>query len=343
MEVRLFHPLPDLNLLGAQGEPVPLSQFQGRYLVLYFYPKANTPGCTREAQEFSQLLPEFERLDATVVGVSRDPPKVQSRFRERKGLEVTMLSDPAGEVHRAFGALKPDGGVQRSTYLIDRVGVVRHHWPRVRVEGHAEEVLARLRELYLADQGLNPLILARRAKRALSERPIPRALVERLLQAAHLAPSCFNNQPWRFVVATGKALEVVKQGLSRGNYWAQRAPVIIAVTSHRDLDCKLSDGRDYFLFGCGLAVENLVLQAVQMGLIAHPIAGYHPARVKKALGIPDEHVLITLVIVGWPGDPAQLSENHREKEFSPRERKPLAQVAFWERFGSGSGDRGRGQ
>lgn len=84
---RLFHPVPDLSLAGQAGE-VRLSSFRGRYLVLYFYPKANTPGCTREAQEFSALLPEFERLDAQVVGVSRDRPEVQARFVERQGLAV---------------------------------------------------------------------------------------------------------------------------------------------------------------------------------------------------------------------------------------------------------------
>jgi nitroreductase len=246
-----------------------------------------------------------------------------------------MLSDPAGEAHRAFGVLKPGGGAQRATFLIDRVGVMRWRWPKVRVSGHAQEVLAHLEALYLADQLVNPFIQARRAKRALSSRLVPRELVDRLVEAAHLAPSCFNNQPWRLVVAAGETLARVKEALSSGNYWAKPTPVIIAVTSHRDLDCKLSDNRDYFLFGCGMAVGNLMIQATQLGLIAHPIAGYSPQRVKEALGIPADYVLITLVVVGWPGDPAGLSDKHRKLELSPRARKPLAEVVFWERFGRG--------
>lgn len=119
--------------------------------------------------------------------------------------------------------------------------------------------------------------------------------LERLIEAGHLAPSCFNNQPWRFVVAQGEKLEAVKKALPGGNYWALRAPAIIAVASHADLDCQLSDNRNYFLFDCGLAVGFIVVQATQVGLVAHPIAGYDPLEVKKALGIPPDYVLITLV------------------------------------------------
>lgn len=334
MKALLFHPVPELSLWRTGGE-VKLSSFQGRYLVLYFYPKANTPGCTREAQEFSALLPEFQRLDAQVVGVSRDQPEVQARFVERHGLAVAMLSDPEGEAHRAFGAVKEGGGVRRSTFLIDRAGVLRHAWPKVRVGGHAEEVLSILRTLYEADLATNPLIVARRARRALADRPVPEGLLVGLVQAAHLAPSCFNNQPWRLVVATGEALEGLKEALAGGNYWAKRAPAMIAVASKPELDCRLSDGRDYFLLGCGMAVGFLMLQATQLGLIAHPIAGYDPVKAKAALGIPEDHVLITLVVVGWPGPGAGLSEKHRALESSPRDRKPLSEVAFWGRYGQG--------
>ena len=173
----------------------------------------------------------------------------------------------------------------------------------------------------------------RRARRALSTEPILREDVETLLAAAHLAPSCNNSQPWRFVVADEpQALDKVKESLSGGNYWAKRAPVILAVASRRDLDCVLSDSRDYFLFGCGMAVGNLMAQATSMGLIAHPIAGYKPEVVKEALGIPDTYVVITLVIVGRPGDVALLSDKHRERELGPRDRKPLDRVVAWNRF-----------
>ena len=152
-------------------------------------------------------------------------------------------------------------------------------------------------------QSVNSLIEARRAKRALSTEPVLQEEVELLIQAAHLAPSCFNNQPWRFVVIDEEeTLAAVKDAMPKGNYWTKPAPVIIAVVSHRDLDCKLSDNRDYYLFGCGMAVGNLMIQATQMDLVAHPIAGYNPVKVKEILGIPGDYALITLVIVGRPGD-----------------------------------------
>lgn len=176
-------------------------------------------------------------------------------------------------------------------------------------------------------------IESRRARRALSAEPIPREDVETLLSAAHLAPSCNNNQPWRFVVADEpEVLAKVKESLSGGNYWAKEAPVILAVASRRDLDCTLSDARDYFLFGCGMAVGNLMAQATSMGLIAHPIAGYKPELVKAALGIPEAYVVIALVIVGRPGDVSRLSDKHRERELGPRERVPLEDVVAWNRF-----------
>jgi nitroreductase len=178
-----------------------------------------------------------------------------------------------------------------------------------------------------------PSIEARRARRALSSEPISREDVEALLAAAHLAPSCNNSQPWRFVVVEEPAmLDKVKEALPGGNYWAKPAPVILAVASRRDLDCTLSDSRDYFLFGCGMAVGNLMIQATSMGLIAHPIGGYKPEIVKAALGIPEPYVLITLVIVGHPGDAGQLSDKHRAIELGPRDRRPLDKVVSWNRF-----------
>lgn len=330
--MRLFHRVPEFELPNHEGEKVRLQEYLGRYLILYFYPKANTPGCTREAQDFTAKLEEFEKLDATVLGVSPDKPEIQAGFAQQKGLKVQMLSDPELKLARESGAVQENGKLSRSTFLIDRAGVLRWQWMGVKVEGHVDEVLQRLKDLYEADREINPIIQTRRAKRALSPDPVPEGEIIELIEAAHLAPSCFNNQPWRFIIATGKKLEAVKEALPRGNYWVKSAPVIIAVASHRDLDCKLSDNRDYFLFGCGLAVENLVLQATQMGLIAHPIAGYDPLRVKEALQVPEEYILITLVIVGRPGDLSALDKKHRELELSPRERRPLEEILAWNRF-----------
>lgn len=318
----------DFTVPDKEGRPFALPALLGRYVVLYFYPRAGTPGCTQEARAFQELLPRFRALGAEVVGVSPDRPEALARFAHTHGLEFPLLSDGEGVLAQAYG-VRAGRRLQRSTFLLDRAGVVRWAWRRVRVPGHAEEVLRTLEALAQADQAINGLIAARRAKRALRPDPLPPAAIERLVEAAHLAPSCFNNQPWRFVVAQGEKLAAVKNALPGGNYWALKSPAILAVASHPDLDCRLSDNRDYFLFDCGLAVGFLMVQATQMGLVAHPIAGYDPIAVKEALGIPKDYVLITLVVLGWPGDPAELSDKHREIELGPRVRKPLAAVLGW--------------
>ncbi len=176
-------------------------------------------------------------------------------------------------------------------------------------------------------------IEGRRARRALSAEPIPREDVETLVAAAHLAPSCNNSQPWRFVVVDEpEALAKVKEALSGGNYWARQAPVILAVASRRDLDCMLSDARDYFLFGCGMAIGNLMAQATSMDLIAHPIAGYKPEVVKAALGIPENVRRDCARHRRAAGRRRASSDKHRERELGPRERKPLDRVVAWNRF-----------
>jgi nitroreductase len=282
--------------------------------------------------EFSAAEGEFRRLETTILGVSPDKPETQSKFVQSHALKVTMVSDRTLEAATVFETLKEDGKIVRSTFLIDRTGTLRWQWRGVKVDGHVQHVLQVVRSLNTADRRLNPLIHTRRARRALSTETVSRNELTVLAQAAHLAPSCFNNQSWRFVIATGKKLKALKESLSDGNYWARAAPAIIAVASHRDLDCKLSDKRDYFLFDCGLAVESLVLQATQMGLIAHPIAGYDPLKAKKALGIPESYVVITLVVVGRPGNADSLSEKHRELELGPRDRKRLRDVMTWSVF-----------
>lgn len=168
----------------------------------------------------------------------------------------------------------------------------------------------------------------RRARRALSEEKIPDAVLKRLMTAATYAPSCFNSQSWRFLVATSDdALAKMHAALSQGNYWAKRAPVMVAVVTKPDLDCQLSDRRDYALFDCGLAVENMILQAMREGMIAHPMAGFDPLKVKKGFQISDEYIVITLVALGYPSeDTSFLNEKHLRAEQGSRDRKPEAEV-----------------
>ena len=170
-------------------------------------------------------------------------------------------------------------------------------------------------------------IAERRAKRALREDAVPEDVLQRVLTAATYAPSCFNSQPWRFVVVSSKEkLEVVRGYLSSGNYWAKKAPVVILAATKADLDCQLSDGRDYAFFDLGQAVQSMILQAAKEGLVAHPIAGFKPVEIKRAFAIPDEFTLLTLVIIGNPGPEDHLNDKHKELEHSERSRKDQSEV-----------------
>ena len=130
-----------------------LAEDGGQWLVLYFYPKDNTPGCTTEGNDFNALLPKFRKLGATVVGASRDSLKSHCNFRDKQGFRFELASDPDEALCRAFDVIQPKKlygrefiGVERSTFLIDPRGVVRAEWRKAKVPGHAEAVLATLKE-----------------------------------------------------------------------------------------------------------------------------------------------------------------------------------------------------
>lgn len=130
------------------------SALSGKPYILYFYPKADTPGCTTQGQDFTALLPEFHAAGATVIGVSRDPVKALARFAEKRNLAVTLASDEDGTVTEAFGVWveksmygKVYMGIERATFLIDGDGIVRNVWRKVSVRGHAELVLGAVRSL----------------------------------------------------------------------------------------------------------------------------------------------------------------------------------------------------
>jgi nitroreductase len=179
-------------------------------------------------------------------------------------------------------------------------------------------------------EGLVHEIEIRRAKRALSEKNIPDEVLNRIMRAATYAPSCFNNQPWRFVVVNEKSkLEGLHESLAGGNYWMKKAPAIIVLATKPDLDARLSDRREYALLGCGLAAENLMLQAFREDVIGHAIAGFDPLVVKAKLGLPEDYIVITLIALGYPGDESHLSEKHLVLEHSPRQRKPESEVISW--------------
>ena len=141
--------LPDQN-----DEEICLDGFQGRWVVLYFYPRDNTKGCTLEAIDFTANLKDFEELGAAILGVSPDSVRSHRNFCDRHGLEITLLSDPEHKVLERYGVWRLKKmygreyyGVVRSTFIIDPEGDVRHIWRRVKVKGHVEEAKQKLSEL----------------------------------------------------------------------------------------------------------------------------------------------------------------------------------------------------
>ncbi len=145
---------PEFCLPNQDSVEICLRDLKGKWVVLYFYPKDLTPGCTTEACEFTKALPEFEGLDATILGVSPDSPQKHRKFIEKKDLKITLLSDEEREVLKAYGAWGPKKlygkeyeGVIRSTFIIDPEGKIAAVWPKVRVKGHVESVKERLKEL----------------------------------------------------------------------------------------------------------------------------------------------------------------------------------------------------
>ena len=150
-------PAPDFCLPNQDDAQVCLHDLRGRWVVLYFYPKDNTSGCTREAVDFTQHLEAFAERNAVVLGVSPDSTRSHRNFAQKHGLRVTLLSDPERKVLEAYGVWQKKRmygreywGVVRTTFLIDPEGRIAWVWPNVKVKGHAEAVLAKLMELQQA-------------------------------------------------------------------------------------------------------------------------------------------------------------------------------------------------
>ncbi|WP_422073830.1 thioredoxin-dependent thiol peroxidase [Tranquillimonas rosea] len=145
---------PDFTLPRDGGGEITLSELKGRKVVLYFYPRDDTSGCTKEAVAFTEHAAAFEAADVTVLGVSKDTVAKHDKFRDKHGLGIALLSDAEGDVCERYGVWaekkmygKTFMGIERTTFLIDREGVVAKVWPKVKVQDHAEEVLSEAKAL----------------------------------------------------------------------------------------------------------------------------------------------------------------------------------------------------
>jgi peroxiredoxin Q/BCP len=145
---------PLFTLPGAGAREIDLSALRGRKVVVYFYPKDDTSGCTAEAKDFNTLKAEFSAVDTEIVGVSPDSPASKAKFAAKYGLDLALAADEAKSTLEAYGVWAEKSmygrkymGVERTTYLIDREGRIARIWPKVKVPGHAEEVLEAARAL----------------------------------------------------------------------------------------------------------------------------------------------------------------------------------------------------
>lgn len=175
---------------------------------------------------------------------------------------------------------------------------------------------------------------SRRAYRSLEPIEITPKIVDDLASHAQLSASCFNNQPWRYVfVYEREKLEEMFTALSRGNVWAHQSSMIIAAFSREEDDCVIRT-RKYHHFDLGMATATMILRATELGLVAHPIAGFKPKKVREILDIPDDYRVLTVIIVGKKMEAIHpsLSEDQIEKEKNRPEREPLTKFAFHNRY-----------
>ena len=170
----------------------------------------------------------------------------------------------------------------------------------------------------------------RRAYRSLKPVKITKDLIYDLAKCAQITASCFNNQPWRYIfVYDPEMLKKMHEVLSSGNTWAHKASMIIVAVGKKDDDCVIRD-RIYYRFDIGMATEAMILRATELGLVAHPIAGYSPKKTREILGIPEDYDVITLVIVGkhsYKIDPV-LSEKQIKAEKERPERNPIDDFVY---------------
>lgn len=153
MVVEIGQMAPDLELPASNGETIKLSDFRGKNVVLYFYPKDMTPGCTTEACDFRDQHQNFEELDAIIIGVSPDPIARHEKFIEKHGLPFLLLADEEHKMAESFGVWKNKQmfgkeymGIERSTFVIDKDGKIAKEWRKVKVKGHVDEALQFIKE-----------------------------------------------------------------------------------------------------------------------------------------------------------------------------------------------------
>jgi peroxiredoxin Q/BCP len=154
MSLKIGDKAPDFTLPTDGNGTIALKALRGKKVVIYFYPKDDTSGCTKEACGFRDAMPDFSKIAATIVGISRDPVRAHDKFKQKYSLPFVLASDEGGEVCEKYGVWVEKSmygrkymGIERTTVLIDEKGVIRGLWPKVKIDGHVGEVLAAAKSL----------------------------------------------------------------------------------------------------------------------------------------------------------------------------------------------------
>lgn len=170
--------------------------------------------------------------------------------------------------------------------------------------------------------------------RAYDERPVSEDLVTAILEAGRIAPSCANTQAWNFIVIKDHEVRMkADDAMSGGNYWSRRAPVMIIVAAETDGGCG-AHGLPYFMMDMGLAIENMLLQAVHMGLMGHPTAGWDEDKLRSVIELPPKYRIGAVLFFGYAyeGDPDFLGDKHRKQEKEGRIRRPIDEIVHWNQW-----------
>jgi thioredoxin-dependent peroxiredoxin len=153
MSLKIGDAAPNFKLPTDEGQPLSLASLKGKKVILYFYPKDNTPGCTREACDFRDSLAQFASKNTVVLGVSKDSAQKHQKFKEKYALNFTLLADENGDTCEAYGVINKKSlfgktflGIERKTFLIDEAGIIRAIWPKVKVTDHIKKVLNELNQ-----------------------------------------------------------------------------------------------------------------------------------------------------------------------------------------------------
>lgn len=154
MSLQIGDLAPDFKLISDENKVISLNELRGNNIVLYFYPKDNTPGCTKEACEFRNRIHEFQQNNAKIIGISKDNPLKHQKFKAKYALPFNLLADENADVCEAYGVINTKSlfgrsflGITRSTFLIDSKGIIRAIWRKVKINGHTDEVLHELNNL----------------------------------------------------------------------------------------------------------------------------------------------------------------------------------------------------